>query len=168
MTRISLVVAVAENGVIGMDGKLPWRLRGDMRFFRKITMGKPVIMGRKTFDSLPKVLDGRDNIVITRQEDFAAGGVFAVASVQEAIALAREKAAGRCADEICVIGGAQIYEQSLSVAARIYLTRVHARPPGDTVFPQLVKSEWREISREFHAGQGGNSEDYSIIVLDRA
>ncbi len=166
--RISLVVAVAENGVIGMEGKLPWRLKGDMRFFRKITMGKPVIMGRKTFDSLPKVLDGRDNIIITRQEGFAAGGAFVVASWQEAMALACEKAAGRGADEICVIGGAQIYQRALPAAGRIYLTRVHARPRGDTVFPPLEKSEWREISREFHAGQDGNSADYSIIVLDRA
>jgi dihydrofolate reductase len=166
--RIALVVAVAENGVIGQDGKLPWRLKGDMRFFRQITMGKPIVMGRKTFESLPGVLDGRDNIVISRQAGFEVAGGFVVASLDEALVLARRKAAKRGVDEICVIGGAQIYEQVLPRAGRIYLTRVHAMPQGDAFFPGLGQGEWREISRAFYPGGAGNSADYSIIVLDRA
>ncbi len=166
--RVSLVVAVAENGVIGADGKLPWRLKGDMRFFRQITMGKPIVMGRKTFESLPGVLGGRDNIVISRRDDFSVPGVFVVGGVEDAAVLAHEKAAERGVDEFCVIGGAQIYAEFMARAERIYMTRVHARPEGDAVFPEPDKDEWTELSRQFYPCGADNSADYSIIVLQRA
>ncbi|PLX33903.1 MAG: dihydrofolate reductase [Hyphomicrobiales bacterium] len=166
--RISLIVAAAENGIIGAEGGMPWRLSGDLRMFRRVTMGKPVIMGRRTFQSLPKALDGRDNIVITRQADFAAGGAVPAGSPDEALAMATRFAASRDADEICVIGGAQIYREFLPRAQRIYLTRVHAYPEGDTRFPELDMTAWREVSSEFHQAGDKDSADYSFIVLDRA
>lgn len=165
---LSLIVAVAENGVIGANGGMPWRLSGDLRMFRRVTMGKPVIMGRKTFQSLPKLLDGRDNIIITRQADFAADGALVAGSVEEAMALAGDCAAKRGADEVCIIGGAQIYALFLPHAARIYLTRVHATPEGDTHFPALDMAQWHEVSREFHSKGEKDSADYSFIVLERA
>ncbi len=166
--RISLVVAVAENGIIGADGKLPWRLKGDMRFFRQITMGKPIVMGRKTFETLPGILGGRDNIVISQQRDFSVPGAFVVGGVEDAAVLAHEKALERGVDEFCVIGGAQIYGEFMARAKRIYMTRVHARPEGDAVFPELDKGEWGEVSRQFFPKDENNSTDYSIIVLQRA
>ncbi len=165
---LSLIVAVAENGVIGADGDMPWRLRGDLRMFRRVTMGKPVIMGRKTFQSLPKALDGRDNIVITRQMDFESDGAIAVVSPEEALDLAAKLAKARLVDEICVIGGAQIYQLFLPRADRIYLTRVHAKPQGDTCFPEVDKKDWREVSAEFFEKGENDSADYSFIVLERA
>lgn len=144
---ISFVVAVAENGVIGRDGTLPWRVAHDLKAFRRLTIGKPVIMGRKTFDSIGKPLDGRDNIVVTRNPDFGAPGVERVGSIDDALALARTRAAARGVDEITVIGGAEIFAASLAHADRIYLTRIHARPEGDTVFPELDPGVWREVSQ---------------------
>lgn len=144
---ISLIVAVAENGVIGRGGTLPWRVPSDMKTFRRLTMGKPVIMGRKTFASIGKTLDGRDNIVVTRYADFDAPGIECAGSIEEALDLARECAAARGVDEIMVIGGAEVFAAALPLADRIYLTRIHARPDGDTVFPELDPSVWREVSR---------------------
>jgi dihydrofolate reductase len=144
---ISLVVAVAENGVIGRGGTLPWRVPSDMRTFRRLTMGKPVIMGRKTYDSIGKPLEGRDNIVVTRNAGFEAPGTERAGSVDDALALARIGAAARGVDEIMVIGGAEIFAATLPLADRIYLTRIHARPDGDTTFPELDPNVWREVSR---------------------
>lgn len=165
--RVALVVAVAENGVIGKDGKLPWHISSDLKFFRSVTMGKPVVMGRKTFESIGKPLDGRDNIVVTRNRDFAADGAFVVATIEEALALARKKASERGTDEISVIGGAQIYEQTLECADIIYLTEVHAAPEGDAVFPELDQSVWREVSRKRHEPGPRDSSAYSLTVLER-
>ena len=165
--RIALVVAVAENGVIGNEGKLPWHLSSDLKFFRKVTMNKPLIMGRKTFESIGKPLDGRDNIVISRNSSLKAPGVLAAADLEEALELARAKARARGADEIPIIGGAQIYELALPRADRIYLTRVHASPDGDTRFPEIDKTQWRETSRERFCAGPKDSADYSFVVLER-
>ena len=141
---LSLIVAVAENGVIGKDGGLPWRLSSDLKAFRRLTMGKPIVMGRRTFQSIGKPLDGRDNIVVTRDPHFEVPGVSAVATIDEALTLARILATTRGAGEVMVIGGADIYETLLPLADRIYLTRVHASPQGDRHFPPLEPAEWRK------------------------
>lgn len=165
--RIALVVAVAQNGVIGNEGKLPWRLSSDLKYFRKLTMDKPLVMGRKTFQSIGQPLDGRDNIVISRDSSLKAPGILVAANLGEALELAREKARKRGADEIPIIGGAQIYELALPQADRIYLTRVHVSPDGDTWFPEIDKTQWRETSRERHSAGHGDSADYSFVVLER-
>jgi dihydrofolate reductase len=132
--------------VIGSKGAIPWHVPSDLKVFRRLTMGKPVIMGRKTYDSIGKPLDGRDNIVVTRDADFSAAGVERAGNIEEALQLAKACAAGRGVDEIAVIGGAEIFAALLGRARRIYLTRIHARPEGDTVFPELDPNVWREIS----------------------
>ena len=165
--RIGLVVAIAENGVIGRSGKLPWRLSSDLKFFRNVTMNKPLIMGRRTFESIGKPLDGRDNIVITRTSGLEWPGVFVVSELEDALALAREKAAERGVDEIAVIGGAEIYALMLAAADVIYLTEVHAEPEGDTFFPDFNRTQWHEISRERHAAGPRDDADYSFVTLER-
>lgn len=165
--KIALIVAVAENGIIGRDGDLPWRLSSDLKTFRRLTMGKPLVMGRRTFASIGKPLDGRDNIVVTRDPYFEVQGVTACASISEALTLARILAATRGADEIMVIGGAAIYDAVLSMADRIYLTRVHAAPDGDRTFPTPDPGTWREVSRE--ALPQGPRDDHAstLIVYER-
>jgi dihydrofolate reductase len=166
-TIIAIIVAVAENGVIGRDGRLPWHISSDLKRFRALTMGKPVIMGRKTFQSLARPLDGRDNIVITRNPNFRSEGATFVPSFEAALALARERAQARGADEIMVIGGAEVYRAALPLADRIYLTRVRAAPAGDTFFPEPASAEWQMVSAEELAR--GPSDDYAatLFVLDR-
>ena len=132
--RLSIVVAAAES-VIGSNGRLPWRQSSDLKRFRALTLGKPVIMGRKTFDGLPKALDGRDNIVITRDPDWSADGAISAPGLDAAIAVATEYAGLRGVEEIMVIGGAEVYRAAQPRADRIYLTRIHASPAGDTIFP---------------------------------
>ena len=145
---VSLVVAVAENGVIGQGGEMPWQQSQDLKLFRKLTMGRPVIMGRKTYQSIGRPLDGRANIVVTRDPSFAPDGVTVSDSVDGALAAAGEAAAAQGVLEIMVIGGAEIYRQLLDHADRIYLTRVHAEPIGDTWFPDLVAGDWREVAQQ--------------------
>lgn len=166
--RITLVVAVAENGVIGRDGALPWRLSSDLRQFRARTLGKPVVMGRKTYESIGKPLDGRDNVVVTRQPAFTAAGVHVAATVADALALARRLATERGADEIAVIGGAEIFRAVLPLADRIVLTRVHGSPPGDVLFPPLDPARWRPVSRQDHAAGPKDDFAFTVEVLDRA
>jgi dihydrofolate reductase len=165
---IVLVVAVAENGVIGRDGMLPWRLKSDMAYFRRVTMGKPVVMGRKTWDSLPrKPLAGRTNIVVTRDSAFAAPGALVATSVEAALVAARGDALRRGVTEIAVIGGNDIFAATLPVADRIELTRVKLRPQGDVYFPELDGAVWREVSREeFKAGPGDEA-DFTILTYRR-
>lgn len=146
--RISIIVAAAMNGVIGDKGDMPWRMPSDLKHFRALTMGKPVIMGRKTFQSLPKALDGRDNIVVSRDASFAPPGAVVVASLDAAVELAREKATARGCDEIMIIGGGQIYAAALPIAGRVYLTRVEATLRGDTAFPDLPPGDWVLAARE--------------------
>lgn len=142
--HITLVVAVAENGVIGRDGGMPWRMPSDLRRFRRLTLGKPVIMGRRTFESIGRPLDGRDNVVVTRDPGFAAApGVTLARSFEVALEAARGMAAARGVDEIVVIGGGEVYHAALPVADRIHLTRIHASPAGDTFFPEPDPAIWR-------------------------
>jgi len=166
-TRIALVVAVAENGVIGWQGGLAWHQSSDLRFFRKVTMNKPLIMGRKTFESIGKPLDGRDNIVISRSSAYKAPGILVAANLEDALELAREKAQERAVDEISIIGGAQIYALALPRVDRIYLSEIHSSPDGDTFFPEINKTQWRELSRERHTASPKDSADYSFVVLER-
>lgn len=159
MSVVSLVVAIADNGVIGDHGRIPWRIADDMKFFRAVTMGKPCIMGRKTWDSLPKKpLTGRTNIVVTRDRAFRADGAVVVHSLDEAFA--------RCADaaEIAIIGGADIYAAALPRATRIYLTEVHRAFAGDARFT-VDRAPWHETAREDRATPEGLA--YSFVTLDR-
>ncbi len=166
---IAFVVAVARNGVIGRDGQLPWRLSTDLKLFRRLTMGKPIVMGRKTWETLPKrPLDGRDNIVVTRDAAFRAEGAIVAHSVDDALRIARDLADARGVDEVAVIGGAEIYRATLAAAGRIYLTEVDALPEGDTQFPELDPAVWREVSRE--PLERGPRDEFAaeLVILERA
>ncbi len=165
--RISIIVAAAENGVIGDGGAMPWRMPSDLKRFRLQTMGKPVVMGRKTFQSLPKALDGRDNIVVTRDRSFRAEGVETVTSLDDALILAAAHATRRGCDEVLVIGGGEVYAAALPRADRVYLTRIHAALSGDTTFPPLDSSLWR-LSSEEPIPQGPK-DDYeaTLMIFDR-
>ena len=164
---IILVAAVAENDVIGQDGGLPWRLKSDMAHFRAATMGKPVVMGRKTFLSIGKPLKGRTNIVVTRDRSFAAPGVLVAGSVETALAVARGDALRRGADAIAIMGGAEIYAQTLALADRLVITRVHLRPPGDTKFPTIDPAVWGEAARSEHPAGPDDAAGFTIVVYDR-
>lgn len=162
--RIALIVAVAENGVIGREGRLPWRIAEDMKWFKETTMGKPCIMGRKTWESFPKrPLPGRTNIVVTRDPAYEAQGGVVVHSLDEAVAAAMREAAG----EIMVIGGADLYRAALPRAERVYLTSVHGAFDGDTHFPELDMGEWIETVLATNSASPERSIGYSFIVLDR-
>ncbi len=147
--EVVLVVAAAENGVIGHDGRLPWHLPDDLKRFKRLTVGKPVVMGRKTFDSIGRPLPGRHNIVLTRQQEWTAQGVTVVPNLAEAVAAAGLDPRIR-PDALMVIGGGEIYALAMPVATRIELTRVHDRPEGDAWFPGPDLDAWREVSREEH------------------
>lgn len=163
---VTFVVAVAENGVIGKDGQLPWRISADLKFFKSVTVGKPVIMGRKTYESIGKPLPRRTNIVVTRQKDWQVEGVLVAGDVPTALALAYEDARRTGADEVAVIGGAEIYRQTTKDVGRIYLTEVHRAYDGDATF-DFDKSGWREVSRERHAAEAPGGPDFSFVKLKR-
>ena len=165
--RLVLVAAIAENGVIGRDGALPWRLSGDLKRFKSLTLGKPVLMGRRTFASIGRALPGRANIVLTRDPSFRAEGVRAAPNLAAALAIAEEEARRLGADEIAIIGGAALYAETLPRARRLYLTEVHAKPPGTTYFPAFDRKQWREIAREGPLQRPGEAYSYSFVVLDR-
>jgi dihydrofolate reductase len=148
--RIELVVAMDEKRVIGRDNTLPWHIPEDLKFFKRVTMGKPMLMGRRTFEAIGRALPGRDSIVLTRQADFAAEGVLVVADLDQALDQARSCAAARRADALMVIGGAQIFAETLPIADIIHLTRIHAAFAGDTFFPAFDEGSWRETWREAH------------------
>ena len=158
---ISIVVIVAENGAIGRNNALLCRLPDDLKHFKQVTMGKPVVMGRKTFESVGKPLPGRLNIVVTRRADFDALGGTVVTSIDDAI-----HAAGSAA-ELCVIGGAELYRQMLPMTTKIYLTRIHAQLDGDTFFPELSPTEWRETHREAHVADERHAYPFTFITLER-
>lgn len=164
--RIALVVAVARNGVIGRSGALPWRIADDLKWFRRQTIGKPVIMGRKTFDSIGKPLKDRVNIVVSRSTRSIAG-VIVARSVDDALAIAAREAARLAAEEVCVIGGGEIYAQCLDRADRIYLTEVDAKVSGDACFPALDDTDWlRDLAGE--SGQSDRNEHpCRFFILDR-
>ncbi|MBF0304810.1 MAG: dihydrofolate reductase [Alphaproteobacteria bacterium] len=161
--RISLVVAVAANGAIGRGNDLPWRLPADLRHFKRVTMGKPVIMGRRTFESIGKPLPGRLNLVVSNSPDFKPEGVVVVGGLAAALDAAR--AAG--AAEAMVIGGARLFAEALPIADRIHLTEVHATVEGDVFLPDFDRAAWRESTRERHAAAAGEVADYSFVTLDR-
>jgi dihydrofolate reductase len=161
-------VARAANGVIGRGGALPWRLKSDLALFRALTIGKPVIMGRRTWDSLPRrPLPGRFNIVLSRDGTFDPAGALVCEDFSEAVGIARDHARDEGVEEACVIGGAALFELALPRAARIYLTEVEANPEGDVVFPPFDESDWLEVRREVHAA--GEDDDYPFVfrVLER-
>ena len=161
-------VARARNGVIGRDGDLPWRLKSDLALFKQVTLFKPVIMGRKTWDSLPKKpLPGRLNVVLSRDGSFEPQGAVVCESLNEALQIAREQASEDGAEEVCVIGGAAVFAEVLPRAKRLYLTEVDAAVEGDTMMPPLAENEWREVRREEHPA--GPDDDYPFVfrVLER-
>ncbi|MGH7023041.1 MAG: dihydrofolate reductase [Caulobacteraceae bacterium] len=161
-------VARAANGVIGRAGALPWRLRSDMTLFRELTLGKPVIMGRKTWESLPRrPLAGRFNIVLSRDGSFAAPGALVCEEFSEAVQIGREQAQEDGAEEVCVIGGAALFELALPRARRIYLTEVDARPEGDVQFPPFDETAWSETRREAHPASEVDEFPFVFRVLER-
>lgn len=161
LPRITLIAAVARNGVIGRDNALPWHLPADLAHFKRATLGKPMIMGRRTWESLPGLLPHRSHIVVTHDRAYRAEGALVAHSLDEAIALAGGA-------EVTVIGGAQLYAQALPLADRLLLTRVDVEAEGDVRFPVLDPREWRELDREDHAADARNPHPYSFVTYARA
>jgi dihydrofolate reductase len=162
-----LIIAVADNGVIGAHGAIPWRLKTDQQRLKTMTMGKPVVMGRKTFISLRRPLPGRTNIVVTRDAKFCSPGVVVTTSLADARAVARGDAMRRSVDEIAVIGGAEIYAQWMDDADRLEITEVHARPEGDTRFASIDRDIWQEVSRLRNPAGPDDSADFSYVTYRR-
>jgi len=158
---ISLIVAMAQNGVIGRGNALPWRLPEDLRRFREFTLGKPILMGRKTFESIGRPLPGRANLVLTRDRDWRAAGVIPVHSVEEALLQTRT------CDELVAIGGAEIYRLLLPLARRIYLTHVHADVPGDTYFPAFDAAQWDDVDCRTHPADERHVYPVTFVTLER-
>ena len=169
--RLSLIVAMAKNRTIGLDGAMPWHIPEDLKFFKRVTMGHPVIMGRKTYQSIGAALPGRTNIVVTRNKDFEAADADVVHDLSEALTKAKATEelwrpdGGR--EDIFVIGGADIYGQALPEAQRIYMTEVHQELPGDAFFPELAEGEWKETDRQDRDPETPGGPAYSLVILDR-
>ena len=162
MSKIALIAAMTDDRVIGIENRLPWKLPADMKWFRRHTLGKPIVMGRKTFESFGgKPLPERLNIVITRDRDYRADGAVVVHDIDAALAVAGD------AEEVMIIGGASFYEQMLPRADRLYLTFVHADVEGDAWFPEFDRSQWREVYREDHEADEKNPYAYSFVILER-
>jgi dihydrofolate reductase len=159
--RVSLIVAMERNGVIGRDGGLPWHLSTDLRRFKQLTMGHHIIMGRKTFESIGRLLPGRTSVVVTRQSDFVAPGAIIAHCLPDAVAAASND------DEAFIIGGAEIYQQALDIVDRIYLTEVDADVPGDARFPDFDRSEWAVADRTEHPADERNDHPHTFTVLER-
>lgn len=165
---VVIVAAVARNGVIGNRGEMPWRLSTDLRRFRQLTMGKPVIMGRKTFAAIGKPLPGRINIVVTRSRDFSAEGVLVAPDLDQAIVIGRREAGRAGVSEVTVIGGGEIYAAAIGRADRLYITHVEASPDGDTRFPDIDPNLWKAVSStEVPAGEK-DTETTTFVVYERA
>ncbi len=171
MITLSIIVAMANNRAIGKDNQLLWHLPEDLQYFKRVTMGKPIVMGRKTFESIGRPLPGRLNIVITRQTEWSHEGVKVVNTIDDALKLAEAQSLIDGVDEVMVIGGAEIYQTSLPQAQRLYLTRVDAHIDGDAFFPEINNNEWTEISKESFAASDSklktNTYDYAFCVLER-
>jgi dihydrofolate reductase len=165
--EIILVAAVAENGVIGRANALPWRLKSDMAHFRALTMGKPVVMGRKTYQSIGKPLPGRTTIVVSRDRNFAAAGIVAAPNLDAALTVARGDALRRGTGAIIVAGGAEIYRQAMAQATRLALTQVHLRAVGDTRFPSIEVACWSEASRTEHPAGTGDDAAFAVVNYER-
>ena len=171
--RLAMIVAAAENNTIGAENQLPWHLPEDLKYFKRVTMGKPIVMGRKTYESIGRPLPGRPNIVITRNSDWKvadkhAETVTVVDSVDAAIAAAEDLALINACDEVMVIGGAEIYKNLFSRADRLYLTRVHADVEGMRIFSQVDSQQWQLLGEETFKADKTNPYDYSFQVLERA
>lgn len=164
---VVLVVAVARNGVIGRAGGLPWHQSADLKRFKAVTMGKPIIMGRRTWDSIGRPLPGRTSIVVSRDPSFAPPGAVVARSLEEAIAAAGQDARRRGAAEIAVIGGHALFRDALPLASRLYLTEVDAAPEGDVGFPAIDPAEWREVRRERHPAGAGDDHPFAFVELER-
>jgi dihydrofolate reductase len=162
-----LVAAVAENGVIGRAGGLPWRLKTDMKHFRGLTAGHPVVIGRRTYLAIGKPLRGRTNIVVTRDPAFAGAGIVVVPSLAAALDVARGDALRRGVAAIMVAGGADLYAQLIGSAARLEITRVHASPQGDAVFPAIDPAQWRETSRQEHPAGPDDDAPFATLTYER-
>ena len=165
--EIVLIVAVADNGVIGSHGAIPWRLKSDQQRFKTMTLAKPVVMGRKTFISLRRPLSGRTNIVVTRDANFRAAGAVVTTSFADARATATGDALRRFATEIAVIGGAEIYAQWMGIADRLEITEVHARPDGDTHLAAIELADWEEVARARNSAGSDDSADFSYVTYRR-
>lgn len=161
---VIFVVAMGQNRVIGRDNVMPWHIRSDLKRFKALTWGKPMIMGRKTFESIGKPLPGRESIVITRDPDFQAEGVHVVHSPEAALERARQLAVQLSSDAVAVIGGGEIFRHMLKEAHRIHVTEVHASPEGDAFFPELDPGQWVEESREKH--EAGEKDDHSFSYIE--
>lgn len=164
---VSIIVAMAENGIIGRDGDMPWHIPADLKHFRDVTSGKPVIMGRRTFQSIGRPLPNRTNIVVTRDKDFNAEGTVIAHGLHDALRIAERQAGLDDVDEIMVIGGGQIYAECLDRANRVYLTRIHVTTDGDTWFPALDPAHWRESSRQEEKAGDNGTPACSFVVLER-
>ena len=165
--EIVLIVAVAENGVIGAGGAIPWRLKSDQQRLKAITLNKPVVMGRKTFESLRRPLPARTNIVVTRDPNYRARGAVVTTSFENARAVAYGDALRRFATEIAVIGGAEVYAQWMAMATRLEITEVHARPEGDTHFASIDVAAWEEVARVRNPAGPDDSADFSYVTFRR-
>lgn len=166
--RLVLVVAVGENGVIGRNGELPWKIPGDLKRFQELTMGKPVVMGRLTFESMGGPLKGRLNIVITSNANYKAEGAVVVTSLKDALALAEKEAEKENAGEIAIIGGSVVFKETLPIAAKLEITEVHGAPEGDTFFPPFDRREWKEVRRDGpHQGEK-DSLPYTFVTYERS
>jgi dihydrofolate reductase len=159
--KLAIIVATDQQGLIGENNDLPWRLSADLQYFRQVTMAKPLIMGRNTHESIGRPLPGRKNIIVTKNKSFHADGCTVVNSIDDALLACED------VDEVMVMGGASLYEQLLPIADKLYLTQVHASLAGDTWFPAWNKEEWSEISREDYQADGKNEYDYSFIVYEK-
>jgi len=166
--NVILIAAVADNGVIGRDNAMPWRLGSDLKRFKALTMGKPVVMGRKTHLSIGKPLPGRTNIVISRDAGFAAPDLLIAGNLDAALSAARDDALCRGGHEIVVIGGSDIYAQCMPLADRLEITHVHARPDGDTRFPPIDRALWREIARSEHSSGPQDEVNFTYVTYVRA
>src|SRR5579863_9151252 len=168
MPHVIIIAAVAENGVIGRGDALPWRLKSDMLHFRALTMGKPVIIGRKTYRSIGKPLPGRTTIVVSRDRDFAAPGILVAPNLDAAFAAASGDALRRAAEAIVVAGGAGIYLQALPMATQLAITRVHKRVEGDTHFPAIDRKLWRETARDERQPSAEDEAPFTFVTYQRA
>jgi dihydrofolate reductase len=165
--KVVLVAAVGENGVIGREGQLPWRLKSDLQHFKRVTMDRPIVMGRKTFASIGKALPGRTNIVLTRDLSFTAPGCVLATSWDAAFLTARDDAQKRGVDEVMIVGGSDIFADTLPFADRLEITRVHASPEGDVRFPPIDPAMWRETRRERHPRGPDDDTDFTILTYVR-
>ena len=167
MTQIAIIAAVAENGIIGADNDMPWKISADLRFFKKQTLGKPIIMGRKTLLAIGKALPGRTNIIVTRNEKFNFVDTIIANSLNEAIDVAKQFAKSSGVDEIIIGGGGNIYQQAMEFASKLYISRVHSNPQGDTKFPKIDPAKWQEVSNIPLDPYPNDTANVSVVTYQR-